>query len=207
MVELFEYIKYTDHAWKVCSDLKIVGMLCGMQGGYTKHCCFLCLWDSRDRTHHYKKKQWPKRKNDVVGEKNIKYTPLVKKENIILPPLHIKLGLFKNLVKALNKEGQAITYLQTIFQNLSLAKIKEGVFDGPQIRKLIGDQKFQSYLSPDEAAAWNAFKLIVSDFLGNTKNPNYKAIVANLLKKYEKIGIIMLFFLFHFLLCIFFEQA
>lgn len=50
---LIKYIQYESHNWKICSDLKVVGMLCGMQGGYTKYCCFLCLWDSRAREHHY----------------------------------------------------------------------------------------------------------------------------------------------------------
>lgn len=188
MVKLLKCIKYEEHDWKVCCDLKVVGMLCGMQGGYTKNCCFLCLWDSRDRSNHYRKKNWPLRVNETVGEHNIKYEALVKKENIILPPLHIKLGLIKNFVKALNKEGQAFAHLITIFRNLSFAKIKEGVFDGPDIRKLLKDKTFQTYLSPDEAAAWNSFQLIVSGFLGNNKSPSYKKIVEDLLHNYAKIG-------------------
>ncbi|CAK9833042.1 hypothetical protein ANTRET_LOCUS9781 [Anthophora retusa] len=188
MVKLLKCINYEEHDWKVCADLKVVGMLCGMQGGYTKYCCFLCLWDSRAREHHYKRKQWPQRETVSVDQDNIKYVPLIKKENVILPPLHIKLGLFKNFVKALNKESQAFTYLRTIFKSLSFAKIKDGVFDGPQIKKLLGDEEFERYLSPAEAAAWNSFKLIVSDFLGNNKSPNYEMIVEDLLQKYARIG-------------------
>lgn len=188
MVRLLKYIKYEEHNWKVCSDLKVVGMLCGMQSGYTKYCCFLCLWDSRDREHHYTRKNWPARENVTVGKDNIKNAPIVKKENIILPPLHIKLGLIKNFVKALSKEGQVFAYLKSIFVNLSFAKIKEGVFAGPEIKKLLKDQKFETFLSPDEAAAWNSFRLIVSNFLGNNKSPKYKEIIDDLLKNYAKIG-------------------
>lgn len=92
-----------------------------MQSGYRKYCCFLCFWDNRARQHHYTRKNWPARKNVKVGKNNIKYEPIMKKKNIILPPLHIKLGLTKNFVKALNKEGQAFTYLKNIFVNLSFA--------------------------------------------------------------------------------------
>lgn len=188
MVTLLKFIKYDEHEWKVCADLKVVGMLCGMQSGYTKYCCFLCLWDSRAREHHYKRKQWPERKNVAVGQDNVKYVPLVKKENVILPSLHIKLGLLKNFIKALDKEGDAFAYLKTLFKSLSFAKIKEGIFDGPQIKKLLKDEQFQTYLSSDEVAAWNSFKLIVSDFLGNNKSPNYEVIVEDLLQKYAEIG-------------------
>jgi len=46
-------IKYDEFKWKLCGDLKVVALLLGMQLGYTKYCCFLCEWDSRDRKSHY----------------------------------------------------------------------------------------------------------------------------------------------------------
>ena len=42
---LLNAIKYSDYKWKICGDLKVIGILMRMQGGFTKHCCFLCLWD------------------------------------------------------------------------------------------------------------------------------------------------------------------
>jgi len=42
-------IKYDEFMWKLCGDLKVVALLLGMQLGYTKYCCFLCEWDSRDK--------------------------------------------------------------------------------------------------------------------------------------------------------------
>jgi len=35
-------LKYEDHGWKVYRDLKVLCMLLGQQGGYTKYPCFLC---------------------------------------------------------------------------------------------------------------------------------------------------------------------
>ncbi|CAK9820022.1 hypothetical protein ANTQUA_LOCUS10411 [Anthophora quadrimaculata] len=46
-------------------------------------------------------------------------------------------------------------------------------------------------LSSAEVAAWNSFKLIILDFLGNSKNPNYEMIVEDLLQKYARIGVNM----------------
>ena len=37
LLDLLEYPKYT---WKICSDLKVVFLLLGLQLGYTKHMCF-----------------------------------------------------------------------------------------------------------------------------------------------------------------------
>ena len=46
-------IKYDEFKWKLCGDLKVVTLLFRMQVGYTKHCCFLCEWDIRDKKNHY----------------------------------------------------------------------------------------------------------------------------------------------------------
>jgi hypothetical protein len=47
--------------WKICGDLKVLGLLLGMQQGYTKYCCFLRVWDSCDKKHHYICTDWPQR--------------------------------------------------------------------------------------------------------------------------------------------------
>jgi len=58
---VFEKINYSEHQWLICGDLKIIGIILGMQSGNIKFPCFLCLFDSRDRENHYTKKEWPKR--------------------------------------------------------------------------------------------------------------------------------------------------
>jgi len=61
---------------------------------------------------------------------------------IVLPSLHIKLGLFKNFVKALDKNGAGFHYLKEKNSRVSDSKSKEGIFVGPQIRALIRDGNF-----------------------------------------------------------------
>ena len=68
------------------------------------------------------------------------HKPLVTSDIIFLPPLHIKLGLFKQFVKALDKESSAFAYLAERFPSLSQAKIKKGIFIGPKIRKNVLDE-------------------------------------------------------------------
>ena len=104
--------QYEKHLWHVCGDLKVIALLLGLQLRYTKFCCFLCEWDSRDRKNHYLQKQWPKRETLTVGEKNVVSPALVKPEKVYLPPLHIKLRLMKNLVKAMDCEGSGFQFLK-----------------------------------------------------------------------------------------------
>jgi hypothetical protein len=68
--------------------------------------------------------------------------PLVNSEKVFLPPIHIKLGLMKNFVKAMHKNGTGFVYFKHEFPWLSDAKIKEGIFVGPQVRELIEDEQF-----------------------------------------------------------------
>jgi hypothetical protein len=47
--------------------------------------------------------------------------------------MHLNHGLMKNVVKTMNQEEAAFTYLREMFPKLSEAKLKEGIFIGPQI--------------------------------------------------------------------------
>ena len=77
--------------------------------------CFLCEWDSRARNQHWEKQNWPPRQNIKPGTKNIIATSLIDPSMVLLPPLHIKLGLFKQFVKALDKEGDCFKFIQNKF--------------------------------------------------------------------------------------------
>ena len=66
---LITKIKYFDHNWLICGDLKVLCMQLGQQDGYTKYLCFLCLWDNRAKTEHWKREKWPERKEFTPREK------------------------------------------------------------------------------------------------------------------------------------------
>ncbi len=146
--------------------------------------CIFCLWDSRADEHHYSTKIWPKRNSFVPGKENIQEIPLVDPKKIILPPLHIKLGLFKQFVKKLDHDGKGFKYLREKFPNLSEDKVKGGVFVGPQIRKLMKDSSFDSSLKVVERKAWLCFKEVVDGFLGNNKSDRYKMIISKMFTAY-----------------------
>ena len=147
---LLEKIQYDKYCWTICCDLKVTALLMGLQLGCNKFCCFLCEWDSRDKKNRYIKKEWPKCESLLPGQKNVIHPSLVNSDMIILPSLLIKLGLFKNFVRALDKNGAGFYYLKEKFLCVSDSKIKEGIFVGPQIRASIQDGKFEDLLSQIE---------------------------------------------------------
>jgi hypothetical protein len=183
-----EAINYNKYKWNISGDFKVIALLTGLQGGFTKHCCFLCLWDSRATKEHYVKKDWTPRSMFLPGTSNVQHEPLVDPKLVYLPPLHIKLGLIKNFVKALGNDSAAFKYLGTKFPSISSAKIREGIFVGPQIRQLLSDDNFDKLMNQAELNAWLSFKALCSNFLGSNKAENYRELVDNLLTSYHTLG-------------------
>lgn len=189
MKTLLSAVKYEEHQWNLCGDLKVISLLLGLQLGYTKHMCFLCLWDSRADSKHYKQKEWPARPKDSPGRFNCMYKPLVDSEKVYLPPLHLKLGLMKNFVKAMDQNGAGFQYLLAKFERtVSEAKVKAGVFNGPQIRQLLNDDDFVKSLTALEKAAWKSFLAVIKNYLGNVRASNYEELVNDMLKSYHALG-------------------
>ena len=128
-------IGYDQHKWLICVDLKMVNFLLGQQSGFTKYPCFLCMWDSRDRAQHYTKMEWPVREELVpCKERNVINEPLVDRDRILFPPLHIKLGLMKQFTKALDKDGDCFTYLCNAFPGLTMEKLKADCFQESRLQ-------------------------------------------------------------------------
>ena len=95
-----DLLKYHEHNWTICVDLKMVNFLLGQQRGFTKSPCYICMWGSRDREKHCNQKEWSIRETLKAGMPNIVKDPIVSREDIIFLLLHIKLGLMKQFVKA-----------------------------------------------------------------------------------------------------------
>ncbi|KAH9631061.1 hypothetical protein HF086_015046 [Spodoptera exigua] len=88
----------------------------------------------------------------------------------------------------MDRNGSGFLYLKEKFPKISDAKIKEGIFVGPQIRELIKDSRFEEKLSDLEKSAWKSFKNVVSNFLGNYKSDSYRELVSELLLSYQALG-------------------
>ncbi|GBM59926.1 hypothetical protein AVEN_180808-1 [Araneus ventricosus] len=72
----------------------------------------------------------------------------------------------KQFVKALPKEGECFKYLCDLFPGLSEAKLKEGVYVRPDIRKMMKGDNFETKMETNERKAWESFKLAITSFLG-----------------------------------------
>ena len=184
---LLSALTYDDYGWEVIEDFKVVSFLMGLQDGFMKFPCFLCLWDSRDTTAHYHGKDCPQWTEFSVGKSSVKWEPLIE-QKVLMLLLHIKLGLINQFVTALNKESAPFKYLQVLFPKLSEAKVKAGIFVGPQAKKIIECDEFAKLLNRKQKTAWNSFAAVAHGFLGNHKAENYVQLVQTLIKNYVKMG-------------------
>ena len=75
---------------------------------------------------------------------------------------------------------------------MTIEKLKNGIFDGPDIRKLIKDQKFITSMNKLESKTWRSFVAVTKIFLGNTRSvvnlTNKISLVQNTLDNYRDIG-------------------
>src|SRR6218665_172684 len=112
---------------------------------------------------------------------------VIEPHKALMPPLHIKLGLIKQFVTALDK-GSAAFKIQDRCPKAVRAKAKVGIFVGQQIKKIIECDEFANLLNRMGKTAWNSFGAVVHGFLGNHKAENYVQLNQSLIKNYAKVG-------------------
>jgi hypothetical protein len=62
-------------------------------------------------------------------------------------------------VKAMTKtNSRGFQYRSNTFPNISTAKLKEGIFVGPQIRELLKGEAFVESVADTEQAAWESLR-------------------------------------------------
>lgn len=66
-----------------------------------------------------------------------------------------------------------------------------GVFDGPQTKILINNDKFRSLLNPVEKRAWDGFIAVTKNFLGNKKADNFEEIVKEMIYAFGQMKVNM----------------
>jgi hypothetical protein len=70
------------------------------------------------------------------------------------------LGLKEKLIKAMQKHGMGFEYSRKKIPKLCEAKLKQGIFTGPQFRETINDDLFEHLLTKTEKSAWLTFKAV-----------------------------------------------
>ena len=72
--------------------------------------------------------------------------------------------------------------------------IRESLIDSVKVsahnssRHFTRDEEFEKTMTPVEKKAYVEFKNVVNGFLGNTKSPNFKTLVNNILQAFRKLG-------------------
>ena len=82
--------------------------------GNMKYPCVFCLFDSYDK-NKYEKHTWPRRESFFMNVNCVINEPLIEAVKIILPTLHIKLGLFKQFVKTCDVDSVAFSKIVDAF--------------------------------------------------------------------------------------------
>lgn len=193
-------LDYPKYKWRVCSDLKVVGLLVGLKKGNAKHPCFKCLWDHGDRAKrlHYTDHEWQERPAQPTnGDYSMEYdNHLVALDSIIIPALHLELGagtqlivtLFKDIEKRGGEENRpALNRLYELFAYKTQTKVNAGTFNGPELRKLLADNAFENLLNAKFKRALRALRSLVDNFFGKRKDPNYREMVQEMITSYHEI--------------------
>ena len=145
---------------------------------------YLCEWESHVNSLHYSKKNWPLHTSHTPGTKNVALQHIVDKCKVLLPPLHIKLGLGKNFKQALDKNGPAISFLCEKFPELSMEKIKAVAVIGLQIQSLI---LLLVMVRRQPAMPFNRMGLGGFFFFkGSVRAVNFRKLMEDLVTSYEK---------------------
>lgn len=121
--KLLQFIRYDNYKWKVCCDLKVVNILCGLQPGWPHFFCFKCDWDTREKVNHYTYKGWTGQNPDMLRGQ-----PLVDVKDVLIPPLHVKLGIVQKFLALLMEKYPNEAAFECVKEivKLSDAKINKG---------------------------------------------------------------------------------
>ena len=94
----------------------------------------------------------------------------------------------KQVVYALDKDGNCFNYITKTFLGLDMEKLKAGIFNGPQICILIKDESFTGHMTAVQKAAWCSYVTVIKKFLGNKKAGNPGQLVNDMLKNLQALG-------------------
>jgi hypothetical protein len=95
----------------------------------------------------------------------------------------------EQFMQASQRDGNCFKCLCSKFPGLSEAELKEGIFVGPDIIKLISDEMFEKTMSSVEREAWIVLKDVISKFLGNYSDQNYKKHHKAHARQIQRIGL------------------
>jgi len=92
MKTFLETVQYNVHRRNICGNLTVFGMLMGMQGVFTKFCCYWRFWDWNSTAGELiKLVREPRKAHESGRDRILHHIPVINPMKIFLPPFHIKL--------------------------------------------------------------------------------------------------------------------
>ena len=173
--------------WGIGSN-KVIGLLMGMQAGFTKYCCFLCLWDSRAVSQHYKQKDALLFLANTASRRILWWT-LIRCFFLLFTS---SLVWWRISWRCCTKIVLPSNTCLSCSQVLVLQSSKRASLPDLRSEKCWRILIFEELLNLKELRAWEAFKSVCSGFLGNIRVPDYQACIEKLLNSYEDMGCLML---------------
>ena len=86
------------------------------------------MWDSRTDDEHYIRQEWQPRQWLGPGSPHhIQSCPVAESEQDITSTFAYQMGIVKNFVMAMDREGRGFTVNQQKFPRISLEKLKAGI--------------------------------------------------------------------------------
>ena len=105
-------LKFEQFSWKITEHFQMIAFLLGLQGGFIKN---LVIFVFRIvETHNSILKKYAQSKWSLVLD-NVKRSLLIELEKVLMPPFHLKLGLFIQFRKVLKKDSASLKFLQVLF--------------------------------------------------------------------------------------------
>ena len=92
----------------------------------------------------------------------------------------------KGFVKVIDREGSGSAFPQEKVPQISMEKLKAGIFDGLQIKELMKDPIFDEEPSKAELSAYHSLKSVVTNFLGNHLSAEYEKEIEVLRKTFHQ---------------------
>lgn len=198
--EVLRVINYNKYQWPICVDLKLAALMVGRSGGRPTYPCHLCKWNSlRPKLSDFYNKS-EKNVSKIMRTSYSKYTgtkgtskenfnidndALVSPDKILMPPLHIRLGMWQVLFQRLS--DKPLKYIQKKFPK----KKRSDIFNGPEILKLCRDPEFfRSLTGENEIRAFNAFNDVSTYVLSSKVHSNLtnQELVDKLFDAYKQLG-------------------
>ena len=115
---------------------------------------------------------------------NVESQPLVELSKILLPSMHLKLGLMKNFVKAMNQEEAAFTYEKS---SPDWGKIERRYFHWSTNMRPYQGQILRQAPSRRQKSGLGQFQICSNRIFVKQKGPNYEKLINNLLQSYQKL--------------------